>query len=339
MPKIETFETETLKFDFVGDWIRTNKRAYEGSYSFGSKSISSNQQSTTSINLKTDYVEFFWYVSSENNYDWFEFYIDGNREIRQSGSKGWNKFSKELSNEQHEFIWKYTKDRSSSSGDDKAYIDNLILSRSITKYLFEDDGVLKTWSTTNQAYETINLTSVDLTEEVFVSHGMDNVEVSRNGLVDERPKIYLWTNEEDVVINRNNYCLELTEIVTSKPQIVSQKSGVTLKQSISSIEIEDKVEQSGDIQYAFSKDGVEWYVFNKDNNQWQIINIQDDSDFESKGMRKSDLHGISTENYQLLYSIDDKFYLAIRFNKPELIDVCKFISVIISYVNPIEEVI
>jgi hypothetical protein len=41
----------------------------------------------TSVYVTTsETISFYWKVSSESNYDWLEFYIDGNRQDRISGT-------------------------------------------------------------------------------------------------------------------------------------------------------------------------------------------------------------------------------------------------------------
>jgi hypothetical protein len=347
MPKIETFENETLIFNFTGDWERTTQRAYEGSYSYGSKDISHNEQSNAYLTIVTDYIEFYWYVSSESNYDWFEFYIDGNREIRQSGTSGWNKFSKSLTKEEHTFHWKYYKDGSVSSGDDRAYIDNLILNIGETRYFIEDEGVMKVWNEINQQYEAVqiideqtqelvDLTPDKLTDEIFLNYGMESLEVSKQGLVDSQPKIYHFTNEDEVVSSPENFYLKLIETVKSLPKIVVEDVGRTLQQIISSIDIDDLVSGTGDLQYALSKDKITWYAFDTTNMVWQIVDITNDTDFAAKGMRKDDFGAITETNFGEIFQEGDEIYLAFRFFKGEETDECKFKGIRINYTSPLD---
>jgi hypothetical protein len=347
MPKIETFENETLIFNFTGDWERTTQRAYEGSYSYGSKDISHREESNAYLTIATDYIEFYWYVSSENNYDFFEFYIDGNREIRESGTSGWNKFSKSLTKEEHTFHWKYYKDGSVSSGDDRAYIDNLVINIGETRYLIEDEGVMKVWNETNQQYESVQIIDeqtqelVDLipdklTEEIFLNYGMESLEVSKQGLVDSQPKIYHFTNEDEIVNQPEGFCLKLIETVKSLPKIVVENTGRTLQQTISSIAIDDLVSGTGDLQYALSKDKITWYTFDTTNTVWQVVDIADDTDFAAKGMRKDDFGAVTDTHYGEIFRAGDEMYLAFRFYKGEETDECKFKGLRINYTTPLD---
>ncbi|KGG81065.1 hypothetical protein Y919_02525 [Caloranaerobacter azorensis H53214] len=350
MLKIETFENESLIFNFTGDWERTTQRAYEGNYSYGSKNISHSQESNAYLTVTTDYIEFYWYVSSESSYDYFEFYIDGNREIRQSGTSGWNKFSKSLTKEEHTFHWKYYKDGSVDRGDDRAYIDNLILNIGESRYFIEDEGVLKVWNGTNQQYdvvqiideqtqELVDLTPDKLTDEIFLNYGMETLKVSRAGLVDLRPKIYYFTNEDEIVNQPEGFCLKLIETVKSLPKIVVENTGRILEQTISSITIDDTVSGTGDLQYALSKDKNTWYVFDTTNKVWQVVDITNDTDFAAKGMRKEDFEVITEAHYEEIFKVGDELYLAFRFYKGEETDECKFKGVKINYTSPLDIII
>ena len=69
----------------------------------------------------------FWYkVSSENNYDKLHFYMDGQEKGVWSGTIEWTEFIQAVTVGQHSFKWEYTKDSSVSSGDDCAWVDDVI---------------------------------------------------------------------------------------------------------------------------------------------------------------------------------------------------------------------
>ena len=69
----------------------------------------------------------FWYkVSSENNYDKLHFYMDGQEKGVWSGTVAWTEFTQAVTVGNHTFKWEYTKDSSVSSGDDCAWVDNII---------------------------------------------------------------------------------------------------------------------------------------------------------------------------------------------------------------------
>nr|WP_284700659.1 phage tail spike protein [Thermoanaerobacterium sp. R66] len=129
--KTEDFEDDTLQFDFVGDWVRVTTSPHSGSSCFRNKDIGDSQTSQTQITvtLVQDGSVSFWYrVSSEANYDKLWFYIDGVEKLGgKSGNIGWTQVTYLLTAGTHTLIWKYTKDGSVSSGEDSAYIDDLVI--------------------------------------------------------------------------------------------------------------------------------------------------------------------------------------------------------------------
>jgi len=70
-------------------------------------------------------IKFYWKVSSEQNYDYLRFYIDGSQKAKISGNVGWQQKTYSVGSGSHELMWKYTKDVSVSSGDDCGWIDKV----------------------------------------------------------------------------------------------------------------------------------------------------------------------------------------------------------------------
>jgi hypothetical protein len=104
---------------------------YNGTYASKLGTITHNQNSyfqIANINVQSGSTITFWYkVSSETNYDYFRFYINGSEVKRDSGVKDWTQYSYELSEGTYTFKWAYTKDGSVSSGSDTAWIDDIII--------------------------------------------------------------------------------------------------------------------------------------------------------------------------------------------------------------------
>ncbi len=67
-------------------------------------------------------IEFEYRVSSENNFDWLEFYIDGGQVDRWSGDSGWVAVGFDLEPGAHDFEWQYIKDGSSIGGEDRGLV-------------------------------------------------------------------------------------------------------------------------------------------------------------------------------------------------------------------------
>ena len=73
-------------------------------------------------------VSFDFKVSSEQNWDFLEFYLDGRRIARWSGEVGWLTFQFDVTAAEHTLEWRYIKDVvNTSEGLDAGFIDNLQL--------------------------------------------------------------------------------------------------------------------------------------------------------------------------------------------------------------------
>lgn len=110
-------------------WIIANTGAYQGSYCARSaSSLSNSRSSTLQISLNVTVTSDFSYyrrVSSEANYDFFTFSIDGVEKESLSGNVGWGQSSYTIEPGSHTFKFNYSKDYSNASGSDCAWIDNI----------------------------------------------------------------------------------------------------------------------------------------------------------------------------------------------------------------------
>ncbi|MBZ0268287.1 S8 family serine peptidase, partial [bacterium] len=107
-------------------WTIDSGNVYEGAYSARSGSISDNQTSSMemSLNLVAGGNLTFWYtVSSETNYDYLRFTIDGAQQGEWSGTVPWTQGSYAVTSGTHTFRWEYSKDGSVSTGSDAAWVD------------------------------------------------------------------------------------------------------------------------------------------------------------------------------------------------------------------------
>lgn len=135
--QIETFESGDFSFadwemDSSFPWIVDSTVANNGTFSARSAIIDHNGTTTLTINVNTmlrDSVSFYYKVSSENNYDFFRFYIDGTQKIKESGTTNseWQYKKYTLTAGEHILKWEYSKDQSQSSGEDCVRIDDVRL--------------------------------------------------------------------------------------------------------------------------------------------------------------------------------------------------------------------
>ncbi len=72
-------------------------------------------------------INFNWKVSSEKNYDYLEFYIDGVLMDRISGTVDWTLKSYAITSGSHTLKWRYVKDKSVSAGSDCGWVDKVVL--------------------------------------------------------------------------------------------------------------------------------------------------------------------------------------------------------------------
>jgi len=115
-----------LGFTTGGDakWFAQTKTSYYGGDAAQSGDISHNQDSWMQTVVEGPGVaRFYWKVSSEAGYDFLEFYIDGARQDKVSGSTGWQQKTYPIPAGSHTLKWRYVKDESVHFGSDCGWVD------------------------------------------------------------------------------------------------------------------------------------------------------------------------------------------------------------------------
>jgi PKD repeat protein len=129
-PIAEAVDYPSLTFTLsgTGEWFYQTTTTYYDGDAAQSPDIGSNQSTTmeTTISGKTS-VKFYWKVSSEANYDYLRFYIDGVEQDKISGSVNWTQQTYSVTSGTHTLKWTYTKDLFVSSGSDCGWVDKLEL--------------------------------------------------------------------------------------------------------------------------------------------------------------------------------------------------------------------
>ncbi len=109
------------------DWFaQTTTSRYDGDAA-QSGDISHRQDSwmQTTVN-GAGTVKFYWKVSSEEDYDFLEFYIDGSLQDRISGLVNWEQKTYTISTTRsHTLEWRYMKDGSGNVGSDCGWVDKV----------------------------------------------------------------------------------------------------------------------------------------------------------------------------------------------------------------------
>jgi subtilisin family serine protease len=115
-------------------WSVVTSPVTEGSYSLRSGAIGHSRTSAIEITdvFSAGTLSFDWTVSSESNYDWLSFYIDGVRQTRISGCSTWStscwrSLSYPMTSGTHTLRWEYVKDGIVASGADAGWLDNVVL--------------------------------------------------------------------------------------------------------------------------------------------------------------------------------------------------------------------
>lgn len=131
---VEDFETGNFsnfdwQFDGAAPWFITNQDPHEGNYCMRSGEITDEQMSAAEVTLNVladGEISFYYKVSSENNYDFLVFSIDGSVQGSWSGNHGWSEVTFPVQAGERTFEWAYEKDYSVSSGSDCAWVDFIV---------------------------------------------------------------------------------------------------------------------------------------------------------------------------------------------------------------------
>ncbi len=130
----QNFETNTITPLTTGgsaNWATQTTVKFAGNYAAKSGTITDSQTTQMSHTIVIPAggatLSFYYNVSSESGYDYLRFYIDGVQQNQWSGAIGWTQQSYILAAGSRTLRWEYSKDSSSSSGTDAAYIDNITI--------------------------------------------------------------------------------------------------------------------------------------------------------------------------------------------------------------------
>jgi hypothetical protein len=125
-----TFDPVFWTHDPLHPWTIYDASAYEGAYCATSGTIVHNENSQMTLTFTSTEpgtIRFYRRVSSEANYDFLIFSIDGEEAERWSGDYWWQQCTYETLPGQHTYTWTYTKDHSVDGGSDRAWIDYITL--------------------------------------------------------------------------------------------------------------------------------------------------------------------------------------------------------------------
>jgi hypothetical protein len=132
---VEDFETDDFSrfpWNSGGNqpWVITNIDPFEGMYSAKSGAITDNQTSDLSLQrdvISPDSISFYFKTSSEADYDYLKFFIDGTNSGQWAGETPWTRAVFPVAVGNHTFKWQYFKDGYVSNGSDCVWIDYIQL--------------------------------------------------------------------------------------------------------------------------------------------------------------------------------------------------------------------
>jgi hypothetical protein len=126
------FEDGLLPGNFVSSgnagWQIDETTSSSGTVSIRASTITHSQSACTAVTVEnSSAISFDWKVSSESNYDFLRFYINGNQQaVPISGDVNWTgKTFSEFHVGTNEFKWCYTKDHMVTHGSDTGWVDNI----------------------------------------------------------------------------------------------------------------------------------------------------------------------------------------------------------------------
>lgn len=124
------FDPQYWTNDAEHPWRIVFSNTPHGSLCATSDTITHDESSTLSLSFtstESGFISFYATVSSENNYDFLVFSIDGEEKDRWSGEQDWYQYTYLVSAGEHTYTWAYIKDYSVSNGMDRAMIDYITL--------------------------------------------------------------------------------------------------------------------------------------------------------------------------------------------------------------------
>ncbi len=133
--EMENFSKFNWEFDGDSDWEIAEDYVEEGDFSAKTPNLSDSESSSLLLeyDLIADHeISFFIQVSSEENHDFLNFYIDDEIQASWSGLVLFKQFVFPVAEGIHTFKWEFSKDSETSGGLDAAWLDFIILPPSNT---------------------------------------------------------------------------------------------------------------------------------------------------------------------------------------------------------------
>ena len=165
-------------FSGNANWAVVNAGQYEGNFTAISGAIEDNQASSISVILQVNAagpVSFYRKISTESNYDFLRFYIDGVQQGQWSGTVDWGQVSYQVTTGAHTFTWTYDKDVPFQSGSDCVWVDYII---------FPPSTIIAPEITLSQTSFSKNLLPAATTSDALIIGNTGTMALGFNAFVD-----------------------------------------------------------------------------------------------------------------------------------------------------------
>lgn len=144
VPLDEALDTSGLTWSTGGDvpWEGIKSDSHDGEDSARSGVITNRQETWMETTVEgAGNLSFWWKVSSERRSDRLAFFIDGVFQTSPiSGNVGWTQKYYVIPPGSHTLRWRYVKDKTDSSGDDAAWVDQVVFENGSEIVLEKLDG-------------------------------------------------------------------------------------------------------------------------------------------------------------------------------------------------------
>ncbi|MCP4159938.1 MAG: hypothetical protein GY760_07690 [Deltaproteobacteria bacterium] len=153
----ESGDLKTLNWTNSTDnlWFVSEEKPKSGTSSLKSPLMGDKNKSALEISMycQEGAISFWYKVSSEEDFDFLKFYIDGELQKSWSGEVPYTQANFNVSKGRHSFKWVYTKDGSNCEGDDVAWIDEIVFPGSLDS---DFDGMPNSWEIENKLIYNVN---------------------------------------------------------------------------------------------------------------------------------------------------------------------------------------
>jgi hypothetical protein len=168
--EMENFNKFNWGFSGDSDWEIVDDYVEEGDFSAKASNLNDNESAGLILeyDLIADHeISFYIQVSSEEDHDFLNFYIDDELQASWSGLILFEQFAFPVSQGSHTFKWEYIKDEDSDSGLDAAWVDFIILPPGNTVISTDDidknESFVKTYP--NPTHDYLNM-ATEMDEEI-----------------------------------------------------------------------------------------------------------------------------------------------------------------------------